>query len=414
MKKLERELWDLILVLQCAMDNDAFRNLLGLGGVGSTPSGGGPPTALPAMPATSWPELLRYDGRMAARAIKHDRPDVRVITVTEYELNVHYSEVIDAQFELDEDEWLGLAAPLTEDERRTMELVVLLCVRPCQHARDHDNMVVALPFVLRRPLLEPAATVKGLRDLPEDELLLVLSCMPPLSVLRMACTSKKFLAIADSPALLPRMKIGAMYKDHSRGVVSSLVSLRIHLATARFAPGQQGFALSEDRRLARRVLPIGFLSLVADGCLPHGSSFTMRLCPLEAASDTMYLVSVGVMGQWHPRDTSVATADEPDTMELLLCSDPNNPLQVHHSCPDRICSRVPRSYGPSCGLRKGDEVEVTFDHTGDVRFSVNGTSYGVAFRSIGYQLVWPTARVYFPNSVEMVGEPRYFGEPTVE
>ena len=395
------------------MDNESFRRLIGLGAPapGSATSSVG--DEAPASAVSSWPELVRYDGRMAARAIQHDRPDVRVITVTEHEF-CHYSDMVEAQYDLDEEEWQAQAAPLSEDSRRTVELMVLLCVRPCRHAREHDTMVVAPPFVMRRPLLESSAAVRRLPDLHEDELMLILSFMSPHTVLRMACVSRKFLAIADSPALLVRMNIGAMHKDRSRGVVSALISLRLHLRTAQFAPGQQGFVLSEDRRLARRVLPIGFLPLIADGCLPHGSSFTMRLCPLEAAGDTMYLVAVGVVAQWHPRDTSIATPDEPDTTELLLYSDPNNPLQVHHDCPDRICSRVPRSFGPRDGLCKGDTVQVTFDHAGDVTFAVNGTSYGVAFGNIGYQRVWPLARVYLPNSVEMVGEPRYFGAPVVE
>lgn len=82
------------------MDNDAFRRILL--GQASTSSDRGTMPAGPAAtldeaaavetaaaetaaaaetvaavaPVLSWPELVRYDGGMVARAIQHDRPDV--------------------------------------------------------------------------------------------------------------------------------------------------------------------------------------------------------------------------------------------------------------------------------------------------------------------------------------------------
>ena len=136
-----------------AMNNDDFRSLLGLSSNVSTHNGD-VPEPLPSLSETrtSWPELVKYDGHMVIRAIQHDRPDVRVITVQEDELSKQFGHDIDEQYALSEREWEALAAPLTDDERRAMELVVVLCVRACRTGRSQDSVVVETPFVMRRPI----------------------------------------------------------------------------------------------------------------------------------------------------------------------------------------------------------------------------------------------------------------------
>ena len=102
-------------------------------------------------PPNAWPELVAYDGRMAARAIQHDRPDVRVIVVRADKLSDQHERELNAQYALAE-AWEEQAKPLTEHESRTAELVVLLCVGQCQGARAQDTVVTEPPFVMRRSL----------------------------------------------------------------------------------------------------------------------------------------------------------------------------------------------------------------------------------------------------------------------
>ena len=90
----------------------------------------------------SWPELVAYDGRMVAIAIRNDRPDVRVITVLEEDLNA------ELELELAQEVEPGAAAPLTADESQRMELVVLLVVRACADIRI--TSVIRVPRVVRR------------------------------------------------------------------------------------------------------------------------------------------------------------------------------------------------------------------------------------------------------------------------
>ena len=132
------------------MNNDAFRNLVGLGPPKPTaerdPNTTPESDALHPLTRASWPELVAYDGRMVARTIQHDRPDVRVISVSLEDLDAEYEH---------EDDWEAQAAPLTEDEKHTHELVVLLCVRPCREGRPGDSTVVEPPWVMRRGLRFP-------------------------------------------------------------------------------------------------------------------------------------------------------------------------------------------------------------------------------------------------------------------
>ena len=89
---------------------------------------------------------------MVARAIQHDRPDVRVVTVTEAQATEGYVAHLLAHETWDG--WEERATPLTQEESATMELVVLLVVRPCRGAREHDTTVVEPPWVMRVPLPE--------------------------------------------------------------------------------------------------------------------------------------------------------------------------------------------------------------------------------------------------------------------
>ena len=89
---------------------------------------------------------------MAARAIQHDRPDVRVIVVREEEWSESHEREIAEQYELSTSAWEVSTAPLTEDQKRSMELVVLLFVRQCRNARPQDTAVTEPPFVMRRRL----------------------------------------------------------------------------------------------------------------------------------------------------------------------------------------------------------------------------------------------------------------------
>ena len=96
---------------------------------------------------------------MAARAIQHDRSDVRVIVLREEEeWSEEHEREINEQYELSDSAWEASAAPLTENEKRTMELVVLLCVRQCVNGRPQDTTVTESPFVMRRRLLTAAAS----------------------------------------------------------------------------------------------------------------------------------------------------------------------------------------------------------------------------------------------------------------
>lgn len=112
-------------------------------------------------PPKHWPELVAYDGRMAARAIQHDRPDVRVIVVRENEWSKDHECEVNEQYVLSESAWEASAAPLTDDEKRNLELVVLLRVRQCRGARPQDTVVTEPPFVMRRRLLDTAAADDG-------------------------------------------------------------------------------------------------------------------------------------------------------------------------------------------------------------------------------------------------------------
>lgn len=91
---------------------------------------------------------------MVARAIQHDRPDVRVVTITEAQTTEgEYAHLLAQQAW---DGWEERAAPLTQEESGTMELLVLVVVRPCRGAREHDTIVVEPPWVMRVPLPEAA------------------------------------------------------------------------------------------------------------------------------------------------------------------------------------------------------------------------------------------------------------------
>jgi hypothetical protein len=106
----------------------------------------------------SWPELVAYDGRMVARAIAHDRLDVRVVTITEEQSGEGEYALLISQQNEQWDDWEARAAPLLEEELHTHELIVLLVVRPCRGARPQDTTVVSPPWVMRRCLLETVAT----------------------------------------------------------------------------------------------------------------------------------------------------------------------------------------------------------------------------------------------------------------
>lgn len=100
----------------------------------------------PAAPVVAWPELLEYDGRMVALAIAHDRPDVRVITANEADIE---DDGRHASLFAKQSDVASVALPLTEEERHTAELVVLLVVRACPGARERDTTVVVPPRVAR-------------------------------------------------------------------------------------------------------------------------------------------------------------------------------------------------------------------------------------------------------------------------
>lgn len=75
-------------------------------------------TVAAVAPVLSWPELVRYDGGMVARAIQHDRPDVRVVTVTEAQTtDGEFAELLAQQTW---DGWEERAAPLFQEESATM------------------------------------------------------------------------------------------------------------------------------------------------------------------------------------------------------------------------------------------------------------------------------------------------------
>lgn len=109
-----------------------------------------------AAPRTQWPELVAYDGRMAARAIQDDRPDVRVIVVREDDWSEDHEREVNEQYALSDSAWAASVAPLT-CEQRHLELVVLLRVRQCRGARPQDTAVTEPPFAMRRRLLSTAA-----------------------------------------------------------------------------------------------------------------------------------------------------------------------------------------------------------------------------------------------------------------
>ena len=115
------------------------------------------PIAGNASSLLSWPELVGYDGRMVARAIHHDRPDVRVITLTEEQsVAGEHAELIAQQNE-NWDGWEDRAAPLTDEDRAANELVVFLVVRPCSGARAQDTTVVQPPWVMRTSVVATGA-----------------------------------------------------------------------------------------------------------------------------------------------------------------------------------------------------------------------------------------------------------------
>lgn len=147
------------------MNNDHFRSLMGLTSVASTSSSSviqPQPQVRPERqpPPKHWPELVGYDGRMVFRAIQHDRPDVRVVVVTEDERSAEHERELSDQFELSNSAWEVSAIPLTDDEKRSVELVVLLFVRQCHGTRvipwsacgKGDTVVTEVPFVMRRAL----------------------------------------------------------------------------------------------------------------------------------------------------------------------------------------------------------------------------------------------------------------------
>ena len=165
------------------MDNDAFRSLVGLTPIEASSSTIAHQQSLPRTPSC-WPELKAYDGRMAARAIQHDRPDVTVIVIQEEDWTEQHDREISEQYALSESSWEASAAPLDPTEKRTMELVVLLCVRQCRRARAHDTVVTEAPFVMRRSLMDASGAdaveavdgkdetggVQVLAHFPRDEL----------------------------------------------------------------------------------------------------------------------------------------------------------------------------------------------------------------------------------------------------
>jgi hypothetical protein len=142
------------------MNNDDFRRLIL--GPRPTAADAAPPSAAEVVDdataaesegvgakatRVSWPELLGYDGRMVALAIRSDRPDVRVITVLEQDLSGLEAELA---LQLDEEGWEARALPLTVAEGGGTELVVLLVVRACHQGREADCTVARIPWVAWR------------------------------------------------------------------------------------------------------------------------------------------------------------------------------------------------------------------------------------------------------------------------
>lgn len=106
-------------------------------------------------PRLAWPELVQYDGNMVARAIRHDRPDVRLLSVSEDTVNDALRALVTQSL----DGWEALSLPLTENEMGAclFELVVVLVLRTCQSGRgNHDTTVALPPWVMRRRLDEPS------------------------------------------------------------------------------------------------------------------------------------------------------------------------------------------------------------------------------------------------------------------